>query len=144
MILGRSRIGFAVLLYMIVLLGVTMGAEVGYDANSTTGTQIEYTGESLIIGDEERELNTTIETDDSPDSEFGRIVQDGVIDFTETLLHASFTMAFTVADYTASLVYVVSPIVPRWVVGGVLNIAAIVPVAGVGYVCYTRLSKVVA
>lgn len=142
MMLYRARFGFGILIYFVMVLGIAMGANAGYEAQTVADTEIEYTGESVIVGGNETELNTTIEPDEPATDPVDRTIQNGVIDFSETLLHACFTMAFTVADYVATGTYYISPVVPQFVVGGVLNVLSAVPVIGGVYVLLTRVQEI--
>jgi len=145
-------------LYMIVLMGAIMGANVGYMADSPQDATVHYNGSHVTNGATGETDNISLNVSDIEDGQerlYGIDLGDGfnidypgkatVKDATRGMARnmgkAAFIVGFGVADVTASVVYHLQWI-PQWLVSFLFNLMAFLPVLGVGYVAVRKVSEV--
>ena len=142
--------------YMILMLGMVMGASQGYAAQNVTAAQVDYNGTHMQVGTQPPE-NTTIAFNESETTPTERVlnrtvgvnqsalpqherVQGAVHGHTRGTARTMFRMAFTAADYTATFIYY-NQWLPKPLVTGVLRVGAYVPILGIFYFGYRKVEQ---
>ena len=153
-LIGPLSIGIVV--FYVVLMGVVMGASMGYEAESVDDTSVEYNGTHIITAEDA--VNVTLDLDEQQNEstyatpihrELGEAMDeyvgmDGfatneqiervVHEYTERLYDGLLDVTVHVIDYSATTFYYVSFVVPERVVSIVLNGIALVPLLALAYI----------
>jgi len=146
----RTAVVFLCFLALTTATGALLGAQQGYEAQNATAATITYNGTHTQVGTEaptnvtldfenhtegpvERRINETLPavlTGGGPSMPGEQYVQAGVRSFARHTAHLTFTLAFGAADILATFTYH-NKWLPQWLVSGVLQLAAYIPMGGV-------------
>jgi hypothetical protein len=155
------RTNAAVLVAFVWLIACSMagiGLSTGYDASTESETDIYLDGEVLVVGenetnmslDRDREPNPRLdeEVDDLPEfpdptpDRFREPIQDGANATIEAMYWGSLEATVPIADATATWSYHNRGWFPAWVAKGMLNLAMLAPLAGIGWLVARRVEEV--
>lgn len=145
---SRAPVLFAIIMYTVAVMGIIMGAQVGYAADSPDDVVVNYNGTHFAVGEDVAEVNATEATERETEAEralngtaagglYERLqwenkhVEAATDEFVKYTLHYSFSLAAATAS---AWFFARAQFLPLWLVKGVLNVAAYVPVlAWTGY-----------
>jgi len=140
----RSAGMFGLILWFSVVMGLLMGANVGYTVENPQNATASYNGTHAQVGNDT--TNVTINFNETNKTTFEKrinevtpeietpadpYIQDGVQSFTRNMVDLVFTLSFGAADASAGFFYH-NQWIPKPLVSGVLQILGYAPIVGLG------------